>query len=586
VPSTQTHPITGDLHFSALGALSPVSASALLQSPSGNCGIGVAQVSPASKLPDTPTASAISSSSRSRVLSRAAELAVTEHNDVDRTTSGFDAADLRRILFLRERTGRDTLITTSGVPSLTSDADLSLATVHYVRRFIHQLLDRAEIPDTHAWEDHLIRLLIKVARYLRPNVRTGGDLMDVRNYIHIKKIPGGRPHDSEYIDGVVCTKNVLHKKMSRFLPNPRIMLLSFPLEYHRVENQFMSLEPLVNQEREYLRNLVARVVAQRPHIVLVERNVSRLALEYLLEAKVAAVARFVKPSVLQAIARCTQAVIISSMDKLALEPRLGRCGLFRIQTFDHVLIPGRRKSYMRFESCSCELGATIVLRGGDTGTLAKLKKIVDFMVLAVFSIRLEHCFLRDEHVLPSISGCSGELEGDADTDEPVHDSAMAKTLTAVLHRYRSTLLSVSPTVQFPPPFHIFRMRQDDLELCKLRRRRDNEDALEILREDRLAFRSASSSSIFSAASETTASAGKGMPPSATNLMSSFVLPSGIGRSLSEHPLTSVQFTLAEKTGASAAAVKLAEGQTRTNQVADAEDRYADHRKVRRPYMSY
>lgn len=69
----------------------------------------------------------------------------------------------------------------------------------------------------------------------------------------------------------------------------------------------MSLEPLLAQEQEYTRILVARIVALRPHVVVVEKAVSRLALDLLEQAGVTLVWS-VKPSAIDAISRCTQAV--------------------------------------------------------------------------------------------------------------------------------------------------------------------------------------------------------------------------------------------------------------------------------------
>ena len=51
----------------------------------------------------------------------------------------------------------------------------------------------------------------------------------------------------------------------------------------RNENRLASLDPLVLQEFEFLKNFVARVVSLRPNILLVEKSVSRLAQNMLLQ---------------------------------------------------------------------------------------------------------------------------------------------------------------------------------------------------------------------------------------------------------------------------------------------------------------
>ena len=136
--------------------------------------------------------------------------------------------------------------------------------------------------------------------------------------VKIKKIPGGVPRDSEYVDGAVITKNVAHKQMARTVRNPQVMLVTLSFEFHQVEGQYMHLDPLVNQEKQYLTNLVGCVATLRPHVVLVEKSISRLALEALVEHNIA-VACTVKPSAIQFVARMTQADVFSSIQQLDLE---------------------------------------------------------------------------------------------------------------------------------------------------------------------------------------------------------------------------------------------------------------------------
>ncbi|KAG5462056.1 MAG: hypothetical protein BJ554DRAFT_5659, partial [Olpidium bornovanus] len=162
-----------------------------------------------------------------------------------------------------------------------------------------------------------------------------------------------------------------------------------------VENQFLSLEPVLAQEREHLQNLVDRLGALRPTLVLVERTVSRLALEFLLKARIP-VAFNMKPSAISLIARCTRADVLQSIDKLSLYPRLGTCGSFTVRTFVHEYIPGRRKTYLFFDDCPKELGCSLVLRGAENGTLKKIKQIVGLLVFVVYNLKLETFLLKDQ----------------------------------------------------------------------------------------------------------------------------------------------------------------------------------------------
>lgn len=202
----------------------------------------------------------------------------------------------------------------------SSTMELNSLCVDHLKQMTAQILLDSDLLD---WQNVVYNLLLHVTRNLNSDIRLGDD-KDIRQYIKIKRIPGGLPSHSHYVSGVVFTKNVSHKKMQAPKEDPRILLLSFALEYQRVENEFISLGVLLAQEREHLKKLVSRVVALKPDIVLVQKAVSRLALEFLLEAGIA-VSYGIKQSVMEVVARCTMADIISTIDQLTLEPKLGIC---------------------------------------------------------------------------------------------------------------------------------------------------------------------------------------------------------------------------------------------------------------------
>lgn len=72
--------------------------------------------------------------------------------------------------------------------------------------------------------------------------------MDIREYIKIKRLPGGSTDECIVINGIVFTKNVAHKQMIRKLHRPRTLLLSCSLEYQRQENRLSSFDSLLQQE--------------------------------------------------------------------------------------------------------------------------------------------------------------------------------------------------------------------------------------------------------------------------------------------------------------------------------------------------
>ncbi|KAM6349311.1 1-phosphatidylinositol 3-phosphate 5-kinase isoform 4-T4 [Alca torda] len=249
-----------------------------------------------------------------------------------------------------------------------------------------------------SWRDIIVPVVCQVVQTVRPDVKNRDDDMDIRQFVHIKKIPGGKKFDSMVVNGFVCTKNVAHKKMNSCLKNPKILLLKCSIEYlYREETKFTCIDPIVLQEREFLKNYVQRIVDVRPNLVLVEKTVSRIAQDMLLEHGIALVIN-VKPQVLDRVSRMTQGDLVMSMDQLLTKPRLGTCHKFYMQVFQ--LPNDQTKTLMFFEGCPQHLGCTIKLCGAAEYELARVKEILIFMVCVAYHSQLEISFLMDEFAMP------------------------------------------------------------------------------------------------------------------------------------------------------------------------------------------
>ncbi|TKA50760.1 hypothetical protein B0A53_06025 [Rhodotorula sp. CCFEE 5036] len=388
------------------------------------------------------------------------------------------------------------------------EVPLSQASTAHIQRTIRQTLVREQVPSVDAWAPVLESLLYDVADRLAmlDEVEVGN--FALHDHVRVKRIPGGRPRDSEFVSGVVITKNVMHKSMARHLSNPRIMLVSFPLEYQRNDGQYLSLDKVHAQERQYLETLAVRIQHSVPHIVLAQRNVSQVALEQLKDRGIV-VARHVKASALASLSHSFGAEIISSTNGL-LDPRIGKCRSFRVQTFVHPRIPGGRKTFLRFEGDS-RSNCTIVLRGGSMEDLAKVKRIIHTLVLVVYNAKLEGYLLHDEHVearvppIPIARGpiSPGEHPKTGTSDEP-EENAMAgdlmkdPELSQSFQPYEEVELTGSALVHYPPPYSLQRVAEDSRRVRELRMQRDAEEAQRILEEEtnaKLKPASSSSSSI-------------------------------------------------------------------------------------------
>ncbi|XP_056611388.1 1-phosphatidylinositol 3-phosphate 5-kinase isoform X3 [Triplophysa dalaica] len=249
-----------------------------------------------------------------------------------------------------------------------------------------------------SWRDIIVPVVRQVVQTVRPDVRSCDDDMDIRQLVHIKKIPGGKKFDSAVVNGFVCTKNIAHKKMNPYIKNPKILLLKCSIEYlYREETKLSCIDPIVLQEHEFLKNYVQRIADLRPNLVLVEKTVSRIAQDMLLEHGITLVIN-VKPQVLDRVSRMTQGDLVISMDQLLTKPRLGTCHKFYLHSF---LLPNDElKSLLFFEGCLPHLGCTIKLRGASEYELARVKEVIIFMVFVAYHSQLEISFLMDEFAMP------------------------------------------------------------------------------------------------------------------------------------------------------------------------------------------
>ena len=360
--------------------------------------------------------------------------------------------------------------------------DLKPASLDHVRRLLSQLLLESKVSSASTWAKALIPVILQCTNDVEPDVQQGDD-MDIRHYVKLKKVPGGTPNDTCYVSGVVFSKNIALKTMARSISQPRIAIVTFAIEYARHEAHFMSLEPVIAQEQEYLRNLVNRIVALRPTVLLVQRHVAGLALHMLEKAGITVVYN-IKDSVLAAVARVTKTTLIKSIDKLGINrSHLGRCNAFQVKTF---VLQGSRKSYIYLSGCEPDLGCTIVLRGSDISTLRRIKRITEFMCYVAYNLKLEYYLMRDEFVsIPetaqaqlrkhdvqminksSTFAALGEktieisTSSNGDAAHPEDDST--SKYEAFAEEIRSRILSASPFVAFMQPYTL-------TQLCELEKR--------------------------------------------------------------------------------------------------------------------
>ncbi|KAI3463193.1 hypothetical protein Pfo_019856 [Paulownia fortunei] len=274
----------------------------------------------------------------------------------------------------------------------------------HFRALVAQLLQvenltSGEENDKESWLEIITALSWEAATLLKPDMSKGGQ-MDPGGYVKVKCLASGSRSQSMVVKGVVCKKNVVHRRMTSKIEKPRLLILGGALEYQRVSNALSSFDTLLQQEMDHLKMAVAKIDAHHPDILLVEKSVSRYAQEYILAKDISLVLNIKRP-LLERIARCTGGQIVPSIDHVSSQ-KLGYCEMFHVEKFleEHgsACQGGKKlvKTLMYFEGCPKPLGCTILLRGANGDELKKVKHVVQYGVFAAYHLALETSFLADE----------------------------------------------------------------------------------------------------------------------------------------------------------------------------------------------
>ncbi|KAG5357463.1 1-phosphatidylinositol 3-phosphate 5-kinase fab1 [Yarrowia sp. C11] len=329
---------------------------------------------------------------------------------------------------------------------------LNAASIRHTYKFCRQLLEDTGVANVEEWTEALIKPVFQCCENTELDVRAE-DSIDIRNYIKIKRVIGGAPKDTFYLQGLVFTSNIALKGMPSEVSTPRVLVITFPVEYARPDGvHVISINPVVAQEKEFLKKLVKRIIALRPSVIVSSSSVAGFALQLLSKSGIAVVHN-VKDTAIQRVSRYTGADVCVSKDQLA-HPRLGHCELFSARQY---VSEGVRKSYIIFSGCPREMGCTIVLRGPDEEAL---KLVVEFMVYVVFNLKLETSLLRDQlAMIPNKLPSTKDIEVQEAPEEP--EDHQSGYFNDIVRLQQSKILSSSPLVQFELPYLLTSAR--DLE---------------------------------------------------------------------------------------------------------------------------
>lgn len=232
-----------------------------------------------------------------------------------------------------------------------------------------------------AAKESLAKLAVEAVRIVAET--EDGKTVINKDNVKIEKKKGGSIDDTELIRGIVIDKEIVHSSMPKKVKSAKIALLDTALEIKETETSAeiritdpSQLQAFIDQESRMLKEMVQKISASGCNVVFCQKGVDDLAQHYLGKSKIA-VARRVKKSDMEKLAKATGARIVSNLDELSKED-LG----FADQV-DEKKIAGEEMIFVR--DCKNPKAVSILVRGSTEHVVDEAKRAMDDAVLGVVS---------------------------------------------------------------------------------------------------------------------------------------------------------------------------------------------------------
>jgi len=204
--------------------------------------------------------------------------------------------------------------------------------------------------------------------------------IDTEN-IKIEKKQGGSMADTEFIEGIVLDKEVVHAGMPKKLEKAKIALLDSALEVKELEGDAKisidspeKLHAFLDEEEKSLKDMVNTVIKSGANVVFCQKGIDDVAQHYLAKANILA-ARRVKKSDMEKLSRATGAKIVTNVKDLS-KSDLGYAGIVQEKK-----IAGDEMIFV--ERCKEPKAVTILIRGGSEHVVDEVERAMEDAIKGV-----------------------------------------------------------------------------------------------------------------------------------------------------------------------------------------------------------
>jgi archaeal chaperonin len=197
----------------------------------------------------------------------------------------------------------------------------------------------------------------------------------VRDDIKIEKKVGGKLEDTQIVKGLIIDKERVHSGMPSYIEKAKIALVDSALEIKNTEidakiqiTDPSQMQAFLDQEENMIKQMVENVAASGANILFCQKGIDDLAQHFLAKKGIYAVRR-VKKSDMEALAKATNASIVTNLDNLTAK-ELGYAGDVAAKK-----VGDEEMTYV--EECRNPKSVTILVRGGSEHVIDEVKRAME-----------------------------------------------------------------------------------------------------------------------------------------------------------------------------------------------------------------
>jgi archaeal chaperonin len=228
--------------------------------------------------------------------------------------------------------------------------------------------------------DVLSRIVVDAALKVADELEENKYKIDLDN-IKVEKKAGGSLHESQFIQGIVIDKEIVHAGMPKKIQGAKIALLNSALEIEKTEFDAKlnisspdQMQKFLNEEERMLKSMVDKISASGANVVLCQKGIDDIAQHYLAKEGIIAVRR-IKESDMTKLSKATDARIVTNTDELSKDD-IGLADLVeerKVETDRWVFIEG----------CKNPKALSILIRGGSQRVVDEAERSIHDAIMAV-----------------------------------------------------------------------------------------------------------------------------------------------------------------------------------------------------------